>query len=45
MDDEPVLGEVLRWSDEDGLVFAHYSDVRDRSGYRSPEPGRPVWFR
>ena len=55
-DDEPSVGEVVRWSFEDGwgvlrsgtvdgLVFAHFSDIRDQPGFRSLEPGQRVWFR
>ncbi len=52
-DDEPVLGEVLRWSAEEGWgvlrsdhgrVFAHFSAIRDQEGFRSLEPGSRVWF-
>ena len=51
-----VEGTVVRWSNVDGwgvlqsdaldgLVFAHYSDIRDQDGYRSLQAGKPVWFR
>lgn len=52
-DDEPVPGEVLRWSPEDGwgvlrsdfgTVFAHFSVVHDRHGHRNLIPGARVWF-
>jgi cold shock protein len=55
-DDEPVRGEVVRWSSEegwgvlrsdavDGLAFAHFSMIRDLVGYRELTPGQRVWFR
>jgi CspA family cold shock protein len=53
---EPAVGRVVGWSAEegwgvlrsdgvDGLVFAHFSAIRDRTGYRSLEAGQQVWFR
>jgi cold shock CspA family protein len=36
---------VLRSDSPYGLVFAHFSAIRDQVGYRSLEPGRRVWFR
>jgi hypothetical protein len=49
-DDEPVLGEVVRWSSEegwgvlrsdavDGLAFAHFSMIRDVVGYPRAHTG------
>ncbi len=53
---EAVVGRVVRWSTEegwgvlrsdvvDGLVFAHFSAIRDQAGFRSLEAGQQVWFR
>lgn len=53
--DDVVTGRVKKWhpeegwgvlesSDLDGVVFAHYSSIRDQTGWRGLEAGREVTF-
>jgi cold shock protein len=53
--DDVVIGRVQRWypeegwgvlesKDLDGAVFAHYSSIRDQSGWRGLEAGQQVAF-
>lgn len=53
--DDLISGRVLHWYAEegwgvlqsdalDGRVFAHYSMIRDQTGWRGVEPGQQVAF-